>query len=167
MLKPLALVLVVAALAVPAAAAGPPADGVWVAGSVHTLVTGPPPAGAAHGLALYVIAPISAGHPLHPLATARVVGFGAHDHVFSIAHYTGVCDIHLVVPGPKAKPGSTVGMRMTLTPAGRKPLLYAARIGGTMVGLDRTSRIHEAATLGLAHIVDTKILLACTVTPRG
>lgn len=159
----LALVLVLAALAVPVATARPPADGVWVAGTVHKLVTGPPPAGATHGLALYVIAPISPDHPLHPLATARAVGFGAHDHVFGLAEYTGVCDIHLVVPGPKAEPGSTVGMRMTLTPAGKKPLLYAARLGGAMLGLDRTSRIQQAAKLGLAHLVDTNILLACTV----
>lgn len=159
-----ALVLVLVSLAITtSAAAGPPPDGVWVNGSAHTLVTGPPPAGTTHGRPLYVIAPVSTAHPLHPLATARLHGFGAHDHVFARAPFKGVCDLHLVVPGPNAKPGTSVALRKLMTPAGAKPLLYAAKLGGKMVALDRTSRIQQAAKAKLATIVDTHTLLACTI----
>jgi hypothetical protein len=159
-----------AALAAAAAAAPPNADGVWVDGVVHNLVvTGPAPAGA-RATTLYVIAPISPAHPLHPLADAIKHGFGAHDHVIGLAHpgsiFHGACELTLVVPGPKAVPGKTVGIRLTLTPAGKKPLLDAARLGGKLLPLDAAARIEKAKRLGLATLVDTRTLVACTVSPR-
>lgn len=151
-----------------AQAAGP-GDGVWVDGTVHNLVvTGPAPANA-KPTPLYVIAPVSAAHPLHPLADARTHGFGAHDHVIALAHpgsaFHGACELTLVVPGRKATPGS-IAARPTLTPAGRKPLLYAARMGGKLQMLDRASRIVEAQRIGLATLVDVHVRFACSVTPR-
>ncbi len=146
-------------------------DGVWVDGTVHELSTGPPPAGAMHPISLYVIAPVSASHPLHALAFAKPLGFGAHDHVAGIpnpnAAYHGACDLTLVVPGAKAKIGSNVLARQTLTPAAMKPLLDRARLGGRMVPLDRVSRIKQARALGLAKLIDTKTVIACTITPRA
>ncbi len=131
MLKGFVLLLLAAAFAAPAAA-GPPADGVWVNGSVHNLVVTGPASASAHAIPLYVIAPVSAAHPLHPLADAKTHGFGAHDHVIALTHpnntYHGACDLTLVVPGPKATAGKTIQTRPTLTPAGIKPLLYAARL---------------------------------------
>jgi hypothetical protein len=54
---------------------------------------------------------------------------------------------------------------MTLTPAGTKPLLYAARIGGRFEPLDRAGRIRRAIRAGLASAIDTHLLLACTIKP--
>jgi hypothetical protein len=147
-------------------------DGVWVGGVVHTLlVTGPAPANPAHVSPLYVIAPISVTHPLHPLADARTHGFGAHDHVIATGSpagsFRGVCELTLVVPGPKAALGRNVEARPTMTPAGRKPLLFAARVDGRLVPLDRAARIERARTLGLATLVDTQVGFACTVRPRS
>ena len=146
-------------------------DGVWVDGTVHDLATGPPPAGAKRPISLYVIAPVSLSHPLHPLAYAKPLGFGAHDHVVDLANpgaaYQGVCDLTLVVPGPKAKLGSNVEARHTLTPAAMKPLLYRARLGGAMVALDWVSRIKRARALGLAKLIDTKTVIGCTITPHA
>ena len=145
-------------------------DGVWVDGSVHELSTGPAPAGATHPIPLYVIAPISAAHPLHPLAFAKPLGFGAHDHVAAIPDpataYHGVCDLTLVVPGAKARLGSNVEARQTLTPAASKPLLDRARLDGVMTPLNRVSRIKRAQTLGLAKLIDTQTVIACAITPR-
>lgn len=145
-------------------------DGVWIDGAVHVLSTGPPPAGATHPIPLYVIAPVSASHPLHALAFAKPLGFGAHDHVASLAKpnaaYHGVCDLMLVVPGPKARLGTNVQVRKTLTPAATKPLLYRARLGGTMVALNWASRIKKAKALGLAKLIDTHTVIACAITPR-
>jgi len=145
-------------------------DGVWINGVVHDLATGPPPAGAKHPIALYVIAPVSLAHPLHPLAYAKPLGFGAHDHVAALADpgaaYHGVCDLTLVVPGPKAKLGSNVEARRTLTPAAMKPLLFRARLGDAMVALDWASRIERARALGLARLVDTQTVIGCSITPR-
>ncbi|HEY7892184.1 MAG TPA: hypothetical protein VIC05_08255 [Solirubrobacteraceae bacterium] len=145
-------------------------DGVWVNGTIHNLlVTGPAAAGA-RAMPLYVIAPVSATHPLHPLADAKTHGFGAHDHVVSLARpsvtFHGACDLTLVVPGPKAVLGKTVAARLTLTPAGSKPLLYAALLGGNLTPLNAASRIKAAAHAGLAALVDTHNLVACTVSPR-
>jgi hypothetical protein len=153
------------------AAAAPPADGVWVGGAAHTLlVTGPAPAGSKHVTPLYVIAPVSAAHPLHPLADARLHGFGAHDHVAQFprpgATFHGVCDLTLVAAGPKAVPGRTVRTRPTPTPAGAHPLLYAARLGTKLLPLDRVSRIRRAQHAGLARLIDTQTLLVCTISPR-
>jgi hypothetical protein len=146
------------------------ADGVWVDGVVHDLSTGPGPAHPTHTTPLYVISPVSAAHPLHPLAFARPLGFGAHDHVAQIpnakAPFHGVCDLRLVVPGPKAKVGTNVLARQTLTPVAMKPLLHAARLDGELVPLDSASRIQQARRVGLATIVDTKVTIACTITPR-
>lgn len=144
-------------------------DGVWVDGTVHNLVVTGPAAPTAKPRPLYVIAPVSAAHPLHPLAEARTHGFGAHDHVIALTHpasaFHGACELTLVVPGPKATAGS-IATRPTLTPAGPKPLLYAARMAGKLQMLDRTSRIAQAHRLGLATLVDIHVRVACTVTPR-
>ena len=169
MLKGFVLLLLAAAFAAPAAA-GPPVDGVWVDGSVHNLVvTGPAPAGA-HAIPLFVIAPVSAAHPLHPFADAKTHGFGAHDHVIALAHpnstYHGACDLTLVVPGPRATAGNTIRRRPTLTPAGIKPLLYAARLDNKLLPLTSAARIQTAKHLRLATLIDTHNLVACTVSPR-
>jgi hypothetical protein len=146
------------------------ADGVWVNGIVHNLIVTGPAAAGARATPLYVIAPVSAAHPLHPLADAKTHGFGAHDHVISLARpsvtFHGACDLTLVVPGPKAVLGKTVAARHTLTPAGTKPLLYAALLGGKLMPLNGASRINAAAHAGLAALVDTHNLVACTVSPR-
>ncbi|HST26729.1 MAG TPA: hypothetical protein VLJ76_12145 [Gaiellaceae bacterium] len=145
-------------------------DGVWIDGTVHTLSTGPPPAGASHPIPLYVIAPVSASHPLHPLAFAKPLGFGAHDHVAAIPNgkssYHGLCELTLVVPGSKARLGSNVEARRTLTPAGLKPLLYGARLGNAMEALNWASRIKQAQSRGLAKLVDTKTVVGCAITSR-
>ncbi len=145
-------------------------DGVWVGGVVHDLATGPPPATPSHTIPLYVIAPVSAAHPLHPLAFAKPLGFGAHDHVAQIpnpkAAFHGVCELTLVVPGPKAKSGTNVRARQTLTPAAMKPLLRMALLGGSWLPLNSVSRIQQARRVGLAMLVDTKVTITCVITPR-
>lgn len=154
---------VVAALATPVAvSASSPSDGVWVNGARHVLVTGPPASATTHPTPLYVIAPVNATAPLHALPDARTHGFGAHDHVIASSG-TRTCELELVVPGPKAKVGTNVAARMTLTPSGRKPLLYAARLGGRLEPLTWAARIRSADAQGLARIVDTHVELGCTV----
>jgi hypothetical protein len=168
MLKGFVLLLLAAAFAVPAAA-GPPVDGVWVNGSVHNLVVTGPASASAHAIALYVIAPLSAAHPLHPLADAKTHGFGAHDHVIALTHpntYHGACDLTLVVPGPKATVGKTIQARPTLTPAGVKPLLYAAQLDNKLLPLNSATRIQAAKRLRLATLINTHNNVACTVSPR-
>ena len=146
-------------------------DGVWINGKVHNLATGPGPAAPKHVIPLYVIAPVSASHPLHPLAFAKPLGFGAHDHVAQIpdpsAGYNGACDLTLVVPGPKAKLGTNVEARRTLTPAASQPLLHAARLSGAMSPLNWAARIRSAQHLGLAKLIDTKVVIACTIAPKS
>lgn len=146
------------------------ADGVWIDGKVYVLLTGPPPPGASHRVPLYAIAPVDASHPLHPLADARRHGFGAHDHVLGAAAraagFAGVCELELVVPGPNAAVGKTALARRTLTPAGPRPLLYAVRLGGSVVRLTAASAIARAARARLATIVDTGTRIACHVRPR-
>jgi hypothetical protein len=168
--KWLVLLFLAAALAAPAAAA-PPADGVWVNGSVHNLVVTGPASASSHAIPLYVIAPVSAARPLHPLADAKTHGFGAHDHVIALNHpnstYHGACELTLVVPGPKATAGKTIQTRPTLTPAGTKPLLYAARLDNKLVPLTSAARIQIAKHLALADLIDTHNLVACTVSPRA
>ncbi len=170
MSKAFIFLLLAAAFAAPAVA-GPPADGVWVNGSVHNLVVTGPASANAHAIPLYVIAPVSAAHPLHPLADARTHGFGAHDHVVALIHasntFHGACDLTLVVPGPKATAGETIQTRPALTPAGTKPLLYAARLHNTLVPLNSATRIQVATRLRLATLIDTHNLVACTVSPRA
>ena len=160
---------VLSAGALAAARAGD-ADGVWVNGTVHNLVVTGPASAKAHATPLYVIAPISAAHPLHPLADAKTHGFGAHDHVIALAQprstFHGACDLTLVVPGPKAVPGKTIKTRLTLTPAGTKPLLDAALLGGKLLPLEAVARVQSAERAGLATLVDTHILVDCTVSPR-
>jgi hypothetical protein len=166
----LALLAIATALAASTAVAAPgaAADDVWVEGTVHGLLTGPGPANPTKIVLLYVIAPVARSHPLHPLADARTHGFGAHDHVIALTHsaksFHGVCDLTLVVPGPKAAIGSNVEVRPTLTPAGQKPLLYAARLNGHLLPLNWASRIERAHQQGLATLVNTHVTLACTVT---
>ena len=167
--KVFVLLLLTAAFAAPAAA-GPTVDGVWVNGSVHNLVVTGPAAAGAHAIPLFVIAPVSAAHPLHPFADAKTHGFGAHDHVIALAHpnstYHGACDLTLVVPGPGATAGNTIRRRPTLTPAGIKPLLYAARLDNKLLPLTSAARIQTAKHLRLATLIDTHNLVACTVSPR-
>ena len=167
--KVFVLLLLTAAFAAPAAA-GPTVDGVWVNGSVHNLVVTGPAAAGAHAIPLFVIAPVSAAHPLHPFADAKTHGFGAHDHVIALAHpnstYHGACDLTLVVPGPRATAGNTIRRRPTLTPAGIKPLLYAARLDNKLLPLTSAARIQTAKHLRLATLIDTHNLVACTVSPR-
>lgn len=152
----------VIALTLAGSAAARSGDGVWVDGKVHGLVTGPPKAGAPKSiLPLYVIAPVSAAHPLHALASARTKGFGAHDHVMASV-YDGPCDLTLVVPGPRAGAGG-IRTRMTLTPAGKKPLAYAALVGGRMQPLTSVATIDAAATAGLVKRIDTHTVISCTV----
>ena len=163
-----ALLLATGALA---GGVAPPLDGVWVDGVVHNLaVTGPAPSGA-HPVPLYVIAPVASAHPLHPLADAKTHGFGAHDHVIDLANpgvtFRGACDLTLVVPGPKGALGRTIQGRRTLTPAGTRPLLYAARLRSKLLPLTSAARIAKAEHAGLAGLVDTHTLVACTVSPRA
>jgi hypothetical protein len=115
-----------------------------------------------------VIAPVSKAHPLHSLADAETHGFGAHDHVIALPKgaktFHGACDLTLVVPGANGRPGTTVAARTTLTPAGRRPLLYAARLHGSLQPLNSTARIVSAQRLGRATLVDTHTTLACSVS---
>ena len=161
------MVLLSVALLVAASTAGTAAarsgDGVWVNGSVHALVTGPPKTAAtAHATPLYVIAPVSAAHPLHALANALTHGFGAHDHV-AASVFSGPCDITLVVPGPRAGK-SDIRTRATLTPAGKDALVYAALIGGKMDPLTSVSRIDAAEKAGLIRAIDTHTVIFCKVS---
>lgn len=173
MYRLLLLALAAAALAVPASAA--PAtgdvDGVWVGGAIHDLVVTGPAAAGAHAVPLYVIAPVSSARPLHPLADAKTHGFGAHDHVIGLtkpaATFHGACDLTLVVPGPKGRPGRTIAVRRTATPAGPRPLLDAVRLGGRLQPLTSAARVVTARRLGLAILVDTHTVVACTVSPRA
>lgn len=164
MLTAATVVLVAAATAT--AAGG---DGVWVNGKAEHLQTGPPPANPSHPATLYVIAPISTAHPLHSAANAKPLGFGAHDHVIAppkgARSFKGTCDLHLVVPGPKGRPGSNIAIRRTLTPVGQKPLLYAARLGKTMLPFNAATRIQAAVRLGLAMVVNTHTVISCAVSP--
>jgi hypothetical protein len=82
----------------------------------------------------------------------------------SAKSFRGVCDLTLVVPGPKAAIGRNVEARPTLTPAGQKPLLYATRLNGRLLPLNWASRIELAHQQGLATLVNTHVTLACTVT---
>lgn len=160
------LILCSASLVVAATLAGAAAarsgDGVWVNGTVHRLLTGPPKAGAAHAEPLFVIAPVSAAHPLHNSASAERHGFGAHDHVIASV-YDGPCDITLVVPGPHAGT-SGARTRVTLTPAGKLPLVYAALVGGRMQPLTSVAAIDAAAKAGIVKRIDTHTVLSCLVS---
>jgi hypothetical protein len=150
----LAVVPALAALAVGVQAAA--AEGVWIQGKAHSLLTGPPSSGASGRPALlYVIAPVSRRHPLHPLADAIA-------HVAARV-FSGPCDLTLLVPGPHGK--GKVETRRTQTPLGPKPLVYAARLGGRMLPLTSTARIHRAQSAGLVAAVDTHNVISCTVQP--
>jgi hypothetical protein len=161
----LAFACIVALACFAQSALGAAGDGVWVNGTVYSLVTGPPKTTAPKDVQpLYVIAPVSAAHPLHSFASAAAHGFGAHDHV-TASVFAGPCDITLVMPGPKA--GRTaVRMRTTLTPAGTKPLVYAALLGGRMQPLTSAARIDEAKRAGLVVAVDTHTVIYCAVAKR-
>ena len=153
--------LVAATLAGGAAARS--GDGVWVNGSVHTLLTLPPKSGSpANVRPLFVIAPVSAAHPLHPLASALTHGFGAHDHVTS-SMFSGSCDLTLVVPGPRAGTGS-IRTRTTLTPAGKLKLVYAVDMGGRMQPLTSVATIDAAEKVGFVKAIDTHSVLFCKVS---
>jgi hypothetical protein len=165
------LILVVSALTTAAAGSGAPQPGldkVWVNGVVHPFqITGP--GTAANQVTLYFIAAVDRLAPLHSAADAKAKGFGPHDHVIADPHpatpYAKTCDLTLTVPGPRAQPNVNVRLRMTLTPMGQRPLLYAANLGHGMLALTSVDRITKARKLGLAKLVDTKALLACTIEP--
>lgn len=167
----LAALLAVALFAARAAgsAEGPEIDQAWVGGTLYDfLVTGPAPASAASSVPLYVIAPVDAAQPLHPEADAITHGFGAHDHVLQVAPgsaFDGVCDLTLVVPGANGHPGVNVATRTTLTPAGVRPLVYAADLGQGLQPLTSADTIQTAVSLGLVMPVDTKMLLDCLAGP--
>jgi len=156
----IAVVILVTAVACVAAQAAA-AEGVWVNGTVHGLVTTPPTASTANPVPLYVIAPVSASHPLHPLADARTKGFGAHDHVAARV-FTGPCDLTLVVPGPHGR--GAVATRSTLTPSGAHPLVYAAKLGGKMLPLTSVARIDRALSAGLVTAVNTHVVISSAVS---
>jgi hypothetical protein len=145
-------------------------DGVWVNGVLHDLIVTGPASATSSPRPLYVISPVSAVHPLHALADARTHGFGAHDHVISLprsaATFHGACELTLVVPGRRGVAGRTIEARRTLTPAGMKPLLYAARLGARFTPLTSTARIAAAIRAGLAAPIDTHMTVACTVSPH-
>lgn len=161
-------VLALAAVGTAIAAPSPDIDHVWVDGKQRSfVVTGSPKAGVPKR-PLYVIAPVNPAKPLHPRADAMTKGFGAHDHVIrdtAVGALKTTCDLHLVVPGPRAKVGRDVFSRLTLTPAGQKPLLYSAVLGGRRESLDSAARIAAAAKLGLATLVDVHVAFACTIEP--
>jgi len=131
------------------------------------LVTGPYSQATPH--ALYIIAPIDAAHPQHPLDDARTHGYGIHDHVFSLPAgkeaFSGVCNQMLVVPGAKAKIHVNVEVHQTQTPLGRKPLLFRARLGHALVNLTSAARIQRAMRLGLARVIGAGTL-GCTISPH-
>ena len=167
MLRTLAIAIAAALIVIATAAAAvrTDIDKVWVNGKTRSfVVTGQ--ANATRTTALYVIAPIEPAHPLHPAADAAGKGFGAHDHVMQLppgaATYKTNCALTLVVPGSRAKPGTNVLARPTLTPAGTKPLVYAVRLG-RMVPLDRASRITAATAAHLTTTIDTGVKFGCTV----
>jgi hypothetical protein len=160
-MKPLTVLVSVACIALVTVQAAA-AEGVWIGGTEHGLVTGPPQGSLAHPVPLYIIAPVSPSHPLHPLADALPNGFGAHDHVAAKV-FAGACDLMLVVPGPRAATG-TVRTRMTLTPAGKKPLVYAVVMAGKSRPLTSVAAIHLAATAGLVAAVNTHNVIFCRVS---
>jgi hypothetical protein len=160
-MKALVVLVSVACIALAAVQAAA-AEGVWVGGRAHGLVTAPPQGSLAHLAPLYIIAPVSPTHPLHPLADALPNGFGAHDHVAAKV-FAGACDLMLVVPGPRAAKG-TVRTRMTLTPGGKKPLVYAVVMAGKTRPLTSVAAIHAAAAAGLVTAVNTENVIFCRVS---
>lgn len=161
-------------LVVAAAALGAPSaelDGVWVNGTIHrfsvTMLTDP----GKPTTPLYAIAPVHLSDPLHPLASARTKGFGAHDHVIAYANpkvaFKTVCKIMLTLPGAGAKVGTNILTRQTMTPLGQRPLLYAAKLGTGMKPLTSVARIQQARRLGLAKLSSTPAVFDCTIQPAG
>ena len=142
--------------------------GVWVNGRALDLVTQPYSQGTPHDL--LIIAPVDIEHPQHPLDNAMTHGYGIHDHVFGLplgkTTFTGVCNQMLVVPGPKGKINVNVQARQTVTPLGKKPLLYRARVGANgFVNLTSAARIKRATALGLARLIPASTL-GCIITPH-
>jgi hypothetical protein len=169
-IAPLVLAAVAVTVIVPSTFAAGDVDAVWVNGIAHNLVVTGPASPGAHTVPLYVIAPVSPAHPLHPLADAKTHGFGAHDHVIALPKgattFHGACELTLVVPGPKGRPGTTIAARATSTPAGTRPLLDAARLHDSLLPLNSAARIVKAQRLRLATLVDTHTAVACTVGGR-
>ena len=151
---------VMAALAFGVGAAA--AEGVWVDGKVHGLVTGPPSASNTRPARLYVIAPVRRKHPLHPLADARAEGWGAHDHVTAKV-FSGPCDLTMVVAGAHEK--GNIRTRRTQTSVGQRALVYAARLGGRMLPLTSVARIRRAEAARLVAAVDLHTVISCSVQP--
>jgi hypothetical protein len=165
----LGALLIVAGTASGASGAG--GDRVWVGGTVHHfVVTGAAPTGAPT-TPLYVIAPVSTSHPLHPLADATTHGFGAHDHVIAVPRsdvaFKTACVLTLVVPGARATVGKNVLVRQTVTPFGRKSLVYAEKLRSAVKPLTSAARIQAARQRGFVSLSVTPSMFACTIAPVG
>lgn len=163
-----------ATLVVAVAAIGAPADevdGVWVDGTIHRFSATVPATPGKPTTPLYAIAPVHPSNPLHPLVSARTKGFGAHDHVIADptpkASFKTVCKVTLTLPGARARVGTNVLIRQTMTPLGRWPLLYAANLGTGMKPLTSVARIERSRQLGLAKSVATPAVFNCTIQPAG
>ena len=148
----LGLALAVGGTASGAARAG--RDRVWVDGSIHYWLRTVAATAGKTTTPLYAIAPVDRARPLHPLADARTKGFGAHDHVIADPHpnraFVTVCNLTLVLPGPRSKVGSNTLVRRTTTPFGQRTLVYAVNLGNGVQPLTSAARIKRARQLGLA-----------------
>jgi hypothetical protein len=151
----------------------PHAPEVWVNGAVYNYVEYPggapqAPAGTPR-TPLYVIAPVDPSHPQHQLAETQAVGFSAHDHVIRDPHphtaYDAICDITIVVPGPRARTGINILTRPILTTLGTRPLLYAANLGNGMKPLTYATRVQRAYDLQLARFIPITSL-PCEIDPK-
>ena len=129
-------------------------DRVWVDGSIHYWLRTVAATAGKTTTPLYAIAPVDRARPLHPLADARTKGFGAHDHVIADPHpnraFVTVCNLTLVLPGPRSKVGSNTLVRRTTTPFGQRTLVYAVNLGNGVQPLTSAARIKRARQLGLA-----------------
>jgi len=159
-----------ATLVTAAAAIGTPTaevDEVWVDGTIHRLVASGPAAVGKPTTTLYVIARVDLSHPLHPLASATTKRLAAHDHVIANprpeAELTSVCRLTLTLPGAQADVGLNTLAQQTMTPFGKRPLLYAANLGDGMKPLTSAARIERARDLGLANLVVTPTVFNCTI----
>jgi hypothetical protein len=152
-------------------ASGADVDNVWVNGKIHRLLATVPAAVGKPTTTPYAIAPVDPSAPLHPLASARTKGFGAHDHVIADptpkAAFKTVCKLTLTLPGARAKLGTNTRIRQTMTPFGQRPLLYAANLGNGMKPLTSVVRIKRARQLGLARFVITPAVFNCTIQPAS
>ena len=76
-----------------------------------------------------------------------------------------VCKLTLALPGARAKVGTNILIRQTLTPFGTRPLLYAANLGNGMKSLTSAARTERARQLGRTKLVITPAVFNCTIQP--